>query len=113
MKKKILAITVLTTIILGGCSNATTQLRDAQTSQILMLQNVKKQILLRPAYTEKAQVAKERDLKIVNQQIDMALKIQNEAQQTNNQRVGNDISSGLTGAALLGGAVWGIHELTK
>lgn len=113
MKKRILGIILLTVLIMGGCTNATTQLRDAQTNEILSLQEVKRQILLRPALTPREKIAKKEDLQEVNRQIEIALQIQKEAQSTNNQITSNTISSVITGAATVGGAVWGIHELTK
>lgn len=114
MKKKIFAITIILATLIGGCApTATSQLRDAQTNEILMLQDVKRQILLRPAYTAQARLAKAADLKEVNRQIEMALQIQREAQATSNQRTDNAISTAVTGAAIVGGAAWGIHELAK
>ncbi|MGL4802386.1 MAG: hypothetical protein ACRDBY_15100 [Cetobacterium sp.] len=113
MKNKVLALTLLLGLIMGGCSSSTAQLRDAQTSEILMLQDVKKQILLREAKTTKDLAKKNADLQIVNRQIDKALEVQAKAQATQNAQTNNAIKSVVTGAAAVGGAVWGIHELTK
>lgn len=113
MKNKILVLTLLLGVIIGGCSSSTSQLRDSQTSEILMLQDTKKQILLREAKTPKDLAKKNADLQIVNRQIDKALEVQEKAQAIQNAQTNNTIKSVVTGAAAVGGAVWGIHELTK
>ena len=113
MKKRIVGGILLSLLVLGGCTNATTQLRDAQTNEILMLQQTKQKILLREAKTTKELARKNADLQIVNRQINNALEIQAKAQNTQNAKTDNAVKSLISGAAAVGGAVWGIHELTK
>lgn len=112
--KKILIITVLLSMIIGGCApSSTTVLRESQNNEIAMLQEVKRQILLRPANTPKEMLTKKADLKMVDDQIISAIEVQQNAQNIQNQKTDNTIKSVITGVGAVGAAAWGIHELTK
>lgn len=114
MKKKILTAIILATMIIGGCTNnQTAQMREQQNTEIAMLQEVKRQILLRPAPTAKDILQKKAELKVVDEQIDSAIKVQNNAQNIQNQKTDNTIKSVITGVGAVGAAAWGIHELTQ
>lgn len=114
MKRKFLIVTILLGVLLGGCtSSSTSTLRETQNNEIAMLQEVKRQILLRPANTPKEMLAKKADLKIVDDQIESAMKVQQNAQSIQNQKTNNTIKSVVTGVGAVGAAAWGIHELTK
>ena len=112
--KKILTIIILLTMMFVGCApSSTTVLREAQNNEIAMLQEVKRQILLRPANTPKDMLTKKADLKMVDDQIASAIKVQQNAQNIQNQKTNNTIKSVVTGVGAVGAAAWGIHELTK
>ncbi|MGL5208381.1 hypothetical protein [Cetobacterium sp.] len=114
MKKKFLGIIILLSMLIGGCtSSSTAALRETQNNEIAMLQEVKRQILLRPANTPKEMLTKKADLKMVDDQIASAIKVQQNAQNIQNQKTNNTIKSVVTGVGAVGAAAWGIHELTK
>ncbi|MBC2855463.1 hypothetical protein H3N56_03005 [Cetobacterium sp. 2A] len=112
--KFFLIITILFSLLIGGCApSSTAVLREAQNNEIAMLQDVKRQILLRPANTPKEKLAKKGDLKMVDDQIASSMKVQQNAQNIQNQKTNNTIKSVVTGVGAVGAATWGIHELTK
>ncbi|WP_426709551.1 hypothetical protein [Cetobacterium sp. SF1] len=114
MKKKFLVITILLSMMIGGCApSSTSVLRETQNNEIAMLQETKRQILLRPANTPKEMLTKKADLKMVNDQIVAAMQVQQNAQNIQNQKTDNTIKSVITGVGAVGAAAWGIHELTK
>lgn len=114
MKRKFLITTILLGLLMGGCApSSTSTLRETQNNEIAMLQEVKRQILLRPANTPKEMLTKKADLKIVDDQIESAMKVQQNAQSIQNQKTNNTIKSVVTGVGAVGAAAWGIHELTK
>ena len=87
MKKKILVTTILLSMMIGGCApSSTAVLRETQNNEIAMLQEVKRQILLRPANTPKEMLTKKADLKMVDDQIASAMKVQQNAQNIQNPR---------------------------
>ena len=111
--KNFLVVTILLSMILGGCTPSSTAImRETQNNEIVMLQEVKKQILLRPANTPKEMLTKKADLKMVDDQITSAMKVQQNAQNIQNQKTNNTIKSVVTGVGAVGAAAWGIHELT-
>lgn len=111
---------LVTTLLLGamlamtGCSSAQTkQMRDSQTQEVLELQAMKRQIMMLPEDNATQIASKRAKLKTVNEQIEIALKTANNAQQLENQQTSNSIKSAVTvGAGILGAAA-GIHQLTK
>lgn len=114
MKKRILTTVVLLSMIIGGCTpSSTATLRETQNNEIAMLQEVKRQILLRPANTPKEMLTKKADLKMVDDQIASAMKVQQNAQNIQNQKTNNTIKSVVAGVGAVGAAAWGVHELTK
>ena len=114
MKNKCLIIMLLLSMMIGGCApSSTAVLRESQNNEIAMLQEVKRQILLRPANTPKEMLTKKADLKMVDEQIASSMKVQQNAQNIQNQKTNNTIKSVVTGVGAVGAAAWGIHELTK
>lgn len=113
MKKRIVGIIILLTMALGGCTSATSNLREQQNNEILMLQEVKRKILLRPAKTPKEMLTKKADLKMVDDQIRSAMRVQQNAQSIQNQKTNNTIKSVVSGATAIGATAWGIYKLTK
>lgn len=113
MKKRFLGIIILLTMAMGGCTSATSNLRESQNNEIAMLQEAKRKILLRPAKTPKEMLAKKADLKIIDDEIRSAMLVQQNAQSIQNQKTNNTIKSVVTGVGAVGATVWGIHQLTK
>ncbi|SKA09498.1 hypothetical protein SAMN02745174_02535 [Cetobacterium ceti] len=114
MKNKFIASILLCSLLLGGCTSSTTAvMRENQNNEIAMLQEVKRKILLRPAKTPKEMLTKKADLKMVDDQIASAIKVQQNAQNIQNQKTDNIIKSVVTGVGAVGAAAWGIHEITK
>lgn len=112
--KKVILVTILLLMTIGGCApSSTTVLRETQNNEIAMLQEVKRQILLRPTNTPKEMLTKKADLKMVDDQIASAIKVQQNAQSIQNQKTNNTIKSVITGVGAVGAAAIGIHELTK
>lgn len=114
MKKRIVAITLLLALALGGCTpSSTAVMRENQNSEIAMLQEVKRTILLRPANTPKEMLSKKADLKMVEDQIASAMNVQQNAQNIQNQKTSNVLKSVVTGVTAVGAAAYGVHQLTK
>ncbi|MGL6065239.1 MAG: hypothetical protein ACRC0S_09175 [Fusobacteriaceae bacterium] len=114
MKKKILSTVILLSMLVGGCAPSSTAiLREGQNNEIMMLQTLKRQILLTPATTPKEMLAKKAELKLVDDQLSSAMIVQQNAQSIQNQKTSNAIKSVITGVGAVGAAAIGIHEITK
>ncbi|MGL5723000.1 hypothetical protein [Cetobacterium sp.] len=115
MNKKILSTLLLGAMLaMTGCSSASTkQMRDSQTKEVLELQAMKREIMLLPESNAKQIAEKRAKLKTVNEQIEIALKTAQNAQQMENQQTNNSIKSAVTVGAGIIGAAAGIHQLTK
>lgn len=75
-------------MIIGGCApSSTALLRESQNNEIARLQQIKQQILLRPTHNPKEMLMKKADLKMVNDQIASAIKVQQNAQNIQNQKL--------------------------
>lgn len=104
--KKILLCFII--IGLMGCSK-TTALREEQNNQIIMLQDMKKQILLRPAHGEHELNLKNKELEMIDNQLKMAMRVQQNSQDVQNQKNKNMMGGVLTGL----GVASIVHYITK
>lgn len=114
MKRKIGAISLLVTLILGGCTNSQTKmLVEQQNAEVLALQETKRAILMREAKTAEEVMRKKVDLKMINDEIEAAQKAQANAQQIQNEKTTNAVKGVLTGVGAVIGTAVTVHELTK
>lgn len=106
MKKIVSSVILLTLLSLAGCSNNQTKmLVQQQNQEVLQLQNIKNQILMRPTKNARELLQKKAELKVVNDEIVAAQKAQSNAQQISNEQTNNNVKGVLTGVgAILGTA---------
>lgn len=110
--RKIGAGILLSCLFLNACTSSN-ELVKMQNQEIVELQKIRAEIIARPATTTKQKLEKAADLKMVNNQIDQAMKTATEAQNLSNQQTANNVAGAVTAAgAILGGAAV-IHNITK
>lgn len=115
MKKHIKILLVLTVLSLlaTGCSNTSDVIVQNQSAEILQLQEIRAQILLRETKTSNEQLSKAADLKLVNDQIKQTMETAQHAQMLSNQQHAQKTTNAVgIGTIILGtGAL--IHQMTK
>lgn len=112
LSKKIVSGMLLVCLVISGCT-ASSEIVKMQNQEIVELQKIRAEIVARPATTAKQKLEKAADLKMINNQIDQAMKTATEAQRLSNQQTSNSVAGAVTAAgAILGGAAI-IHNITK
>ena len=114
MRKKIIAITLLSLLALGGCTNSQTKmLVEQQNQEVLALQETKKAILARPTKNAQELLQKKAELKVINDEIAAAQAAQAKAQEIQNQKTSNTVKGVLTGVGAAIGTAATIYQITK
>ena len=114
MKKIISSVILLTLLSLTGCANNQTKmLVQQQNQEVLQLQKVKNDILMRPTRNAKELLQKKAELKIVNDEIVSAQKAQANAQQISNEQTNNNVKGVLTGVGAVLGTIAVIDNVLK
>lgn len=112
MKKLLLGCLLVLGLI--GCTNSqTAALVEQQNAEVLALQQMRRQILLRPTRNAQELAYKKAELKMIDDEIRATQYAQYNAQQIQSQKTNNAVKGVITGVGAVLGTAATIHHITR